>query len=422
MVFLDHIYDKYIDAPSMELGHDFPKAEYELRLKRTRELMLKHELDAIVICSSANGRYFTCNNQPHEWHDLCQTRAAFFILTMDEDYLYMTPTMGGEHQNTARKRTWVTNIRSVVERFERKDRVEIWGIKWMVKAFKELGLDKARLGWELGDCQTLGICYNDFNEFKRLMPKARFLDASPIFRRLHQIPTPLQLDRIRKACIAGAMMHDQVVDIARAGMTEREFAKEMYERFQKLGFDEGYSFRGGYSDVRNLKHPKMNLMFKGQITDRPFMDGDVFCKGSSGVSYRGQGADIDRVWYVGKDPSARIKKWYKVTYDCVEAMAEALRPGNTCADVFTARNRIAKNGGLPERLVGRNGHWSNQSGLSIHPDINILLEPEMVVSVEPTFVADFGYFDIEDIFLITEDGCERLHKKAPEKIPCCVSS
>ncbi len=403
----------------MELGRDFPKEEYALRLKKTRELMLRFGLDALVVCSSDNGRYFTSRDQPHKWHDRVRTRAAFFILTMDDDYLYLTPTHGGENLNTARKRTWVTNIGSVVERHEDKDRLEQWGLEWMTRAFKELRLDKARLGWELGDCQTLGISYNDLNEFRRLMPEAHFLDGSPVLRRLHQFPTVLQLDQIRKACYAGVKMHDQVVEIARAGMTEREFANRMHRHFEELNLGEGYAFGGGYDDVRNPKHPEMNLMFKGQITDRPFMEGDVFCKGSSGVSYLGQGADIDRVWYMGREPPEIVRKWYNVTYKCVEAMAETLRPGVTCADVFTVRNRVAKENGLPEQLVGRNGHWSDLSGLSIHPDCNIFLEPGMVISCEPTFVSNYGYFDIEDIFLITEDGCERMHKGALEEIPCC---
>lgn len=425
MVALNHLFAEYIDAPSLEVGRDFPKEEYDLRLKKARDLMLKHGLDALVVCSSANGRYFTSSTIPHEWHDRIPTRAEFYVLTMDGDYVFLSPTMGGEVLNTARKRTWVTNIGNVVERHgrrDRKDRLEIWSVDWMVKNFEEIGLDKAKLGWELGDSQTLGICYNDFAEFKRLMPKAKFLDASPILRRLHQFPTPLQLDRIRKACFAGAKMHDQIVEIARIGMTEREFADAMFKRFKELGFGEGYSFGGGYSDARNPKHPEMDTMFKGVMTDRPFMDGDVFCKGSSGASYMGQGADIDRTWYVGKNPPQNVRKWYKVTYDCMDAMSEALKPGNTCADVFAAENRVAKKNGLPERFVGRNGHWNNQSGLSVHPDCHIVLEPGMVISCEPTFVANFGYFELEDIFLITNDGCERLHKKAPEEIPCCTSS
>ncbi len=188
MSSLDSLFQEYIDAPSLELGHDFPEEEYKLRVKRARQLMSTQGLDALVICSSGNGRFFTSSTVPHEWHDRVTTRAEFYMLTNDDDYLFLSPTMGGEVLNTARKRTWVKNLRNVVERHSKENRLEIWRVEWIVRAFRELKLDRARLGWELGDCQSLGVNYNDFLEFKRLMPMAESVDASPILRRLISSP------------------------------------------------------------------------------------------------------------------------------------------------------------------------------------------------------------------------------------------
>jgi len=220
-------------------------------------------------------------------------------------------------------------------------------------------------------------------------------------------------------------MHDQVVDIVRVGMTEREFARRMRKRFEELQFSDGYSYGmwegglWGYHDIRNPKHPEMNLIAKFQLTDRPFMDGDVFNRMTSGMSYLGEDADVDRTFYVRRNPPANVEKWYRVTSMCTQAMGEAMRPGVTCAEIFELENRIAKENGLPERVLGREGHWSNPSGLSIHPDCRIVLEPGMVISVEPTFCAEFGYFDNEDIYVITDNGSRILHTPAATEIPCC---
>jgi Xaa-Pro aminopeptidase len=199
----------------------------------------------------------------------------------------------------------------------------------------------------------------------------------------------------------------------------------MEARFKELQFGDGYSYgmwEGGfgYHDVRNPRHPEMNLISKAQMTDRPFLEGDVFNRMTSGMSYMGQDADVDRTFYVGRTPTPNVAKWYRVASMCNEAMAEVLRPGTTCAEVFEVENRTARENGLPERLVGREGHWSNPSGLSIHPDCKVVLEAGMVVSTEPTFVQDFGYIGIEDMYLITENGSKRLHPAAPKEIPCCI--
>jgi Xaa-Pro aminopeptidase len=46
-----------------------------------------------------------------------------------------------------------------------------------------------------------------------------------------------------------------------------------------------------------------------------------------------------------------------------------------------------------------------------------VLEPGMVISVEPMFATGHGYFDLEDQYLVTEHGAECLHELAPERMP-----
>lgn len=63
-------------------------------------------------------------------------------------------------------------------------------------------------------------------------------------------------------------MHEQVVGIARVGMTEREFACEMSGRFTELKLGPEYAWNhGGYDDAGNPRNPEMDTMFKGVITN-----------------------------------------------------------------------------------------------------------------------------------------------------------
>ena len=412
---LSEAYTPWIDYPTYDLGQDFSNEEYELRLGRARGLMAQDGLDALVITSSTNGRWFTSRLEPHEWHDQCQARSAWYILTPTEDYLYMTPTACGEHFNTTRRSTWVTHIRAIVERAH-WPRCEIWDIGQMPWVFAELGLERGRLGFELGDCMTIGMSFNDFIRLRELMPQGQLVDGSPVIRKLMQKPTPEEVSRVRRACQAGVWMHEQVPRILRPGMTEIEFRAKLGEAFAAR-FGAGYSYRSdGAWDIRNPRAGDSSF-FHHVATDRRFRGGDTVFRGWSGASYRGYMGDVDRLWHIGEPPE-QVERLYRVNWECVRAMEEAIKPGNLLSDVYAACARVEKQSGLPERPAGRAGHGlRNTSGLSVHPDNHTVLEPGMLFSCEPMFGNDWGFFDLEDQFLVTEEGREILHKRAPEQVP-----
>jgi len=412
---LSQAFTEWIDYPTYDLGHSFSLEEYQLRLERTRALMAQHGLDALVITSSTIGQWFTSFLEPHEWHDQCQARSAWLILTPTDDYLYMTPTACGEHFNTTRRSTWVTHIRTIVERAH-WPRSEIWDIAQMPWVFADLGLESGRLGFELGDCMTLGISILDFLRLKELMPDAELVDGSPIIRRLMAIPTPEEVERVRRACQAGAWIHQQVPAVLRPGMTERAFRLELEAVFrQKYGDDYTY-MRDGAWDIRN-PNGNDSSFFHHVATDRVFRRGDTVCRGFSGVFYRGYVGDVDRVWHIGEPPKV-VKHMYRANWECVRAMEELIKPGNRFSDLYAACARVEKEHALPERPAGRVGHGlRNTSGLSVHPDNHTVLEPGMVFSCEPMFGNEHGFFDLEDQYLVTDTGYERLNPPAPESIP-----
>ncbi len=92
---LARLYDAWTDYPGYPLEPSFSRAEYDLRIQQTRAGMVREGLDALVLTSSAVGQWFTSFTEPHEWHDRCGSRSAWYILTPTGDYLDMTPTAGG---------------------------------------------------------------------------------------------------------------------------------------------------------------------------------------------------------------------------------------------------------------------------------------------------------------------------------------
>lgn len=412
---LARIYDSWIDYPGYPLPKDFSPEEYALRLARARERMAREDLDALVVTSSVVGAWFTSLDEPHEWHDRCQARSTWFILTPTDDYLYMSPTAGGEHFNTTRRSTHVTHLRGIAERATWPRR-ELWALEQLPAIFAELGLERGRLGFELGDCMTLGISVNDFLRLRELLPNAQLVDGSSVIRYLMSVHTPEEIARVRAACQAGVWIHDQVPRVLREGMTERELLARLANTFAEH-FAEGYAYQaaGGW-DVRNPTTGDSNF-FHAVVTDRVYQKGDLICRSTSGASYRGYPGDVDRVWYLGNPPDI-VRHWYRTAWECNQAMAEEIRPGQRCSDVYAACARIEAKNGLPTREVGRVGHGiRNVGGLSIHPDNHTVLEPGMIISVEPMFGHAYGWYDLEDQYLVTPTGHEILHPPAPEAMP-----
>jgi len=406
--------DETLSYPSYPLERDFPREEYELRTCRARELMAVADLDALVITSSIVGRWFTSSHEPHSWHDQAICRSAWYILTADADYLYATPT-NNHNFNTQRRATWVRDIRPLVERGV-WPRVETWGIDQMPAIFASLGLDRKCLGFELGDNMTLGMSTNDFLRLRELMPDARFVDGSGVIRRLMTVQTPLEIERTRIACQAAVWIHDQVLQVLRPGLTEREFLAVLSANFAaQFGVDYSYRPTGNW-DVRNEARRDYNLHHH-IATDRKYQAGDQICRGTSGASYLGYAGDVDRIWYLG-EPPAVVRDAYRITWECNRAMAEQIKPGNLCSDVHAALVRVTDRHNFQRPLAGRNGHGIHNTGdISVHPDNHTVLEPGMIVSVEPMFGNRFGYYDLEDQYVVTPTGRDPLHELAPEEMP-----
>ena len=409
---------KLLESPSDDSGyplpHDFPREEYELRLVRARTYMAREGLDALVITSSSVGAWFTSRQEPHAWHDQVQARSVWFILTPDRDCLLSTPT-NNTHFSALRRSVWVRDIRPIIERAP-WPRTEMWDVAQIADHFRELGLSSSRLGFELGDNMTLGIGVNDFLRLRELLPDAKFADASPVVRKLMSIHTPWEIEQLRLACAAGVWIHEQVPAVLRAGQTEREFVSLLAARFREQ-FGEGYSYQpaGGW-DIRNPQTGDSSR-YHSALTDRVFKAGDQLTRGLSGASYRGYGADIDRIWYLG-EPPAVVREWYRIAWECNREMAGQIRPGARCSDIFAAFSEVERRHGLPETQSGRCGHGlRNTGGLSVHPDNHTVLEPGMVISVEPMLGNEHGYYDLEDQYLVTETGRECLHTPAPETLP-----
>ncbi|MBF0532446.1 MAG: aminopeptidase P family protein [Candidatus Omnitrophica bacterium] len=186
------------------------------------------------------------------------------------------------------------------------------------------------------------------------------------------------------------------------GQSEADLAWKMECFLRKKGV--GWSFPPIVASGPNSSYPH------AQVTWRKCRKNDVVLV-DTGVEVNGYKSDLTRIFFLGK-----IRQLIQDVYAAVDAARrETIRrigPGMTCyaADQI-ARNSLKKNK-LEKYFTHSTGHGV---GLEIHEaprlgrQINKILEPGMVVTVEPGvyFPGKFG-IRIEDMVLITKKGCECL--------------
>ena len=189
-----------------------------------------------------------------------------------------------------------------------------------------------------------------------------------------------------------------------SGRSERELAWWIERRFREGGA-EGVSFEAVVGAGATAASPH------AVPGDAPIESG-VLVVVDAGCVLDGYCSDCTRTFAVG-DISERLGELYALCLEAQLAGLAAVAPGVHGRDADAASRTLVEAAGLGWAYGHGMGHGV---GLQIHeaptlrPDSTDVLETGNVVSVEPgIYIPDEGVgVRIEDLVLITDDGCERL--------------
>jgi Xaa-Pro aminopeptidase len=276
-------------------------------------------------------------------------------------------------------------------------------------AFRDLGLQKARIGAELGYEQRLGISVLDFQRLKAALPKAAFVDAAEAIWVLRMRKSPAEIDCLREACRATDAAFARLFAELQPEMTERDIARRMGQLLLGEGADRidwimMTSGQGQYH--RTFGVPR----------DRRLEPGEMVWMDVSAV-VNGYKADFDRVAVLG-GPTAEQVALQEIIHAATLAGIAAIRPGAPVRAVVEAVNGVLADAGLQPKDAGRLGH-----GLGLQstepPDVSLsdptILDVGMVITVEPAIVREDGIFQVEQNVVVTAAGNEVL-SRAPHTL------
>lgn len=232
-----------------------------------------------------------------------------------------------------------------------------------------------------------------------------------LIRKQRSIKSAEEISLIKKAQKMTDETFSYILEYISVGRTEREIMLDMEFFMRRLG-SEGVSFDFIVVSGKNSSMPH------GVPTDKRIEKGD-FVTMDFGAVCGGYRSDMTRTVAVG-EVSDRQKEVYSIVLKAQKAAIDFIKPGIICREVDrTARDIIAAEG-----YGDCFGHGLGHSvGIEIHenPACNTVcetvMEKGMIMTVEPGIYIEnkFGV-RIEDMVVVTENGCEDITESKKELI------
>jgi Xaa-Pro aminopeptidase len=376
----------------------FDPSEFQNRLARAQSLMAGAGLDAMVLTTETDVRYFT-GFLTRFWES--PTRPWFLVVPQSGMPVAVIPSIGA----ALMRKTWITDIRT----WSAPDLMDD-GVTLLADTIRQVVGAGARIGVPDGHGTHLRMPLQDYQRVKDLLPQATFTSDHRIIETLRRIKSGAELAKIERACTIAGRAFDRVGEIAGAGVP----LDQVFRDFQSMCLAEGadwvpYLAGGtgplGYDDVISPAGPE------------PLQHGHVLML-DTGLVWDGYFCDFDRNYAIGP-VSDQVHSSYTILLEATQAGQEAAVIGATAADIFHAMDRVLT-GGRGGGDAGRLGHGLGMQ-LTEWPSF-IATDPTeivagMVITLEPGMTMSDGSVLVhEDDFVITEQGARQLTPRAPKQM------
>ncbi|HXM62201.1 MAG TPA: Xaa-Pro peptidase family protein [Terriglobales bacterium] len=239
----------------------------------------------------------------------------------------------------------------------------------------------------------------------------RLRETRGLVERARMVKDADEIALLRTAALLGASLFDRALEVIRPGVTENEVAAEMEYAARRAGAEQ-MSFPTIVAAGKRsaLPHGRASA---AAIPSRGFVVCDF------GVILTGYCSDRTRTVHVGR-PTSEARSVYEAVREAQAAAIETVKPGVNVAAIDQAAHKLLKQRGLERHFTHSTGHGV---GLEIHEPPRIasgqteILRPGMVITIEPgVYIAGSGGVRIEDMVVVTEDGCEVLAPTSKELI------
>lgn len=276
---------------------------------------------------------------------------------------------------------------------------------------------------EVTNSGRVGIEYDHINleNLKKLqdaLSEAELVDISKMTMRQRMVKSAEEIELIRNGAQVADIGGAACVEAIGEGVPEYEVAlhstqamvREISRRYPESDIMDSWTWFQSGINTDGAHNP---------VSTRKIQKGDILslnCFPMIGGYYMA----LERTLFFDHASDRHLEIW-DVNVEVHRRGLELIRPGARCCDIAEELNEIfSKHDLLQYRTFGY-GHsfgslshyYGREAGLELREDIETVLEPNMVVSIEPmvmlpeTLPGAGGYRE-HDILVVTEDGAENI--------------
>jgi len=376
-----------------------PVEEYSQRWARVQAMMDREALDLVVayaddraVFGAAHARWLA--NFPVHFEPVC------IILFRDGSPIMLC---GPETREYALLASQLSDVRVLREFTHPNEDYPFSTIQSLAEIVQEAIPDRAsvrRIG-----LAARGLISADLQaSFQASFPDAEWAAIENAMCDLRARKSPAELAVIRYAYQIAEAGLNAAVNAIGVGATEREVAAEAESAMRRMGA-EGTGIDTIVASGPNSRPILARSTFRA-------IQADELVLLTLAPRYEGYHAAIGRPVLVG-NPGSAVRRAVEVAWQAQEACFREMRPGIEGGAVEAFGRHVVEEAGLGPYFLYSGVH--SVGVIEFEPPIfgpssSALLQPGMVISVDiPLFNTPWGGLRIEDGFLITDSGAERLN-------------
>ncbi|MEC9070333.1 MAG: M24 family metallopeptidase [SAR324 cluster bacterium] len=372
----------------------FSVTEMESRLTKLRSLMEKENVDAVFFTSIHNINYY------NHFVYCSFGRPYALVVTQDKIKSITANIDGGQPW----RRGFGENI--IFTDWERDN---------YFRAAKNEMKGSTRIGVEYDQINVENI-----NKLQAVLPDSEFIDISKMTMRQRMVKSNEEIELIRNGAQVADLGGAACVEAISEGVAEHEIAlhstqtmvREIAKRYPESDIMDTWTWFQSGINTDGAHNP---------VSTRKIQKGDILslnCFPMIGGYYTA----LERTLFFDHASERHLEIW-EINIEVHRRGLEIVKPGVRCCDIAAELNEIFRKHDLLKYRTFGYGHsfgtlshyYGREAGLELREDIETVLEPNMVISIEPMVMLPeslpgAGGYREHDILVVTEGGSENITK------------